>query len=158
MLKPIVAAVLVVALSGTASAAGWRSLRLDARDEASFTQSVGAFQEELSPERWYAFRVALQDIWYQGARSAAADQREYTAADYLRQLDGLGYEQVVRFTDPTGNTARRNAAAYDGELTSPTNSPPRSDPRPRSSQGPQYVPRGGGEQLHGDPDRMPQRP
>src|SRR6185436_13616771 len=107
MLKRTVAAVLAVALAGTASAAGWRSLRLDARDEARFTQSIAVFQEKLSPERWYALRVALQDIWENGTKNAAAEQREYTAADYLRQLDGLGYEQLVTFTDPSEETARR---------------------------------------------------
>jgi hypothetical protein len=35
----------------------------------------------------------------------------------MRHLDGLGYEEVVRFTDPTGVTARRYRAAYNPYLT-----------------------------------------
>jgi hypothetical protein len=100
-------AVLAVALAGTASAAGWKSLRVDGSSEAAFAQSLAEFREELSPARRYAFGEALKDIWVQGVKAAESEQREYTAADYYRQVDGLGYEQVVTFTDPTGDTAKR---------------------------------------------------
>ena len=43
MLK-LTVAVLAVALAGTASAAGWRSLRIDGSSDASFTTSLAAFQ------------------------------------------------------------------------------------------------------------------
>jgi len=114
MLK-LTVAVLAVALAGTASAAGWRSLRVDASSEASFTESMAAFQEKLSPARNYVFLRALQDIWVQGTKSAEAEQGEYTDSDYLRQLDGLGYDAVVKLTDPTGDTAQtRLREAYAG--------------------------------------------
>ena len=116
MLK-IALAVLAIALAGTASAAGWRSLRLDGSSDAGFEKSLAEFREKLTNGRRYAFTLALQDIWAQGTQSAEANQREYTAADYLRQLDGLGYEQVVRFTDPTGTTARRHRADYNPYTT-----------------------------------------
>jgi hypothetical protein len=105
--------VLAIALAGTASAAGWRSLRLDGSSEAGFEKSLAEFREELTNGRRYAFILALHDVWEQGTKNAEAEQREYTAADYLRDLDGLGYEQVVRFTDPTGATARRYRADYN---------------------------------------------
>ena len=115
MLK-LTVAVLAVALAGTASAGGWRSLRVDGSSQAGFAKSVEEFREALSPGRRYTFDRALQDILVQGTKSAAAEQRKYTATEYFRQLDGLGYEEVVTFTDPTGETARRYRAAYNPHL------------------------------------------
>jgi hypothetical protein len=100
-------ALLAVALAGTASAAGWKSLRVDGSSEAAFAQSLAEFKEELSPARRYAFSEALKDIWVQGVKAAESEQREYTAGDYYRQLDGLRYEEVVTSTDPTGDIAKR---------------------------------------------------
>ena len=99
-------AVLALALAGTASAGNWRKLRVDASSEAAFEQSLAVFKDELTPARRLVFGEALQDIWVQGVREAAAVQREYTAADYYRQLDGLSYDEIVTFTDPSGKTAR----------------------------------------------------
>jgi hypothetical protein len=98
--------VLAVALASTASAAGWRSLRLDASSDAAFEQSLADFKEKLSPARTQVFGEALKDIWVKGTQDAGAQQREYTTADYYRQIDGLGYEQIVNFTDPSGDTAQ----------------------------------------------------
>jgi hypothetical protein len=55
----------------------------------------------------------LKDIWAQGQKAAEAEQREYTAKDYYAAVDGLTYEEIVKYTDPTGDTAkeRYNAAA-----------------------------------------------
>ena len=111
MLK-LTIAVLTVTLAGTACAAGWRSLRIDGSSEASFTKSVAALQQKLAPERQYVFVRALQAIWAQGAKAAEADKREYTASEYFRRLDGLGYQEVVTLMDPTGNTAKRYRADY----------------------------------------------
>jgi hypothetical protein len=130
MLK-LTIAVVAVALAGTASAAGWRNLRIDASSEASFTESVATFQEKLSPSRRLAFARSLQDIWRERTQSATAEQREYTSAEYLQELDGLGYEQVVRLADPSGERAKRYRAEYyyaragggSGGATSPWNSP-----------------------------------
>ena len=71
MLKFTVA-LFVFAIAGSASAAGWRSLRADGSDEASFTKSVAALQDKLSPARLYVLNRALQDLWTQGAASAEA--------------------------------------------------------------------------------------
>lgn len=99
-------AVLMLALAGVAHAGGWRSLRVDASSEAAFAQSLAVFREELSPARQQVFAQALFDIWRQGTADAEANQSEYTASDYHRQLHGLSYEEVVTFTDPTGATAK----------------------------------------------------
>jgi hypothetical protein len=112
MLK-LTVAVLTIALAGTASAAGWRSLRVDGRSEAAFTESVEAFKEKLPLSRRYAFAWALQDIWVEGVKDAEANQRDYTDDDFFREVDGLRYEEVVTLLDPTGDTeATRRKEAY----------------------------------------------
>ena len=130
MLK-LTVAVLAVALAGTASAAGWRSLRLDGSSDAAFAESAAAFKERLPLSRRYAFAQALQDIWLKGLADAEAAAREYTASDYYRQIDGLAYKEVVTLLDPTGDTEqlrRKEAYArpervpnrYAGNARSPT--------------------------------------
>ena len=106
MLK-LTIAVLAVTLAGTASAAGWRSMRLDASSEATLNESVAALRDELPRVRRQVLEQSLKDIWAQGTQAAAAGEREYTIDDYLRQLHGLKYKDVVRFTDPSGDKARR---------------------------------------------------
>ncbi|HEY3518322.1 MAG TPA: hypothetical protein VGL98_14835 [Gammaproteobacteria bacterium] len=106
MLK-VVVALFAVALASTAGAAGWRDLKIDGSSEAAFHRSLEAFNAELSRERNQVFTAALMDIWLKGTADAKADQREYTVGDYHAQLDGLGYDEVVTFTDPTGETAKQ---------------------------------------------------
>ena len=136
MLK-LTVAVLAVVLASTASAAGWRSLRLDASSEAAFDESVATFQQKLSPARRFVLGQALRDIWSEGAKAAKAEQREYTTAAYYEQIDGLSYKELVTLTDPSGDTAKdRYRAATTGAAryanrssspspwVSPTGSPP----------------------------------
>jgi hypothetical protein len=111
MLK-LAVAVLAVVLAGTAGASGWRSLRVDATDEAAFAESVEAFEDKLSPSRRYAFTLAMQEIWIQGTTKANAEQRTYTTAEFLRELHGLSYDEVVRLPDPTGAAENRYRAQY----------------------------------------------
>ena len=117
-------AVLAVALAGTA-AAGWRDLRIDGSSEEAFAQSLEVFKDKLSPARRYVFGQALQDIWVAGTKAANAEQRDYTANDYYRQLDGLTYEQVVTLTDPSGSTAkeRYRTASLNPQLGAPRGAP-----------------------------------
>jgi hypothetical protein len=110
MLK-LTVAVLVFAIAGSASAAGWRWLRTDGSDEASFMRSVAALQDKLSPARLYVFNRALQDLWLQGAESAEAQQREYAPAEYFQRLHGLGYDEIVALADPSGDTTKQRYAA-----------------------------------------------
>jgi hypothetical protein len=104
MLK-ITVGVLALVLASSASAAGWRSMSIDASSEASFNESVAALKDKLPRVRRAIFEQSLIDIFVQGTKAAEADEREYTSSDYLRQLDGLGYKEIVTFTDPTGDTA-----------------------------------------------------
>jgi hypothetical protein len=105
MVKTIVT-VLAIALTGTASAAGWRDLSVDGTSEEAFAKSLEAFKDKLPPAHRYVFGEALKDIWVQGWKAAEAEQREYTAEAYYAQVDGLGYDEVVTLTDPTGHTAK----------------------------------------------------
>ena len=119
-------AVLAAALASTASA-GWRDLRIDASSEASFETSVAAFKEELSAPRRHAFERALQDIWTMGATKATSEGRAYTRADYLAQLNGLGYEEVVLLPDPTGEKTQAYRAEYY-RAREPGAGPPDAEP------------------------------
>lgn len=110
MLK-LTLAVLAVAVAGSASAAGWRSLRVDGSSEDGFAKSLAVFKEELAPSRYYVLLQALQDVWAAGTKGSEAGQGEYTERDYLRQLDGLTYKGVVKFTDASGDTARQRLRA-----------------------------------------------
>ena len=106
MLK-LTVGIAAIALAGTASADNWKDLRVDASSEDAFVQSLAEFRDKLSPARVYAFGEALKEIWLNGTKAAAAEQREYTASDYYGQVDGLGYKQVVALADPTGETTKR---------------------------------------------------
>ena len=99
--------VLAVVLASSATAAGWRDLRIDASSEEAFTKSLEAFKEKLSSPRVSVFGEALKDIWIQGANAAEAEQREYTADEFYERIDGLSYEEVITLADPTGATARQ---------------------------------------------------
>lgn len=103
--------VLAVVLTSSATAAGWRDLRVDASSEEAFAKSLDAFKEKLSSPREFVFGEALRDIWIQGAKAAEAEQREYTADEYYAQVDGLSYEEAVTLTDPTGATAKQRYQA-----------------------------------------------
>jgi hypothetical protein len=123
----LVVAVSALALAGTVSAAGWRSLRVDGTDETAFAESLTAFERRLSPSRRYAFTLALQEIWRQETSKANAGQRTYTTTEFLRQLDGLSYREVVRIPDATGKAEGRYRAEYyagyrleNGTPTAPT--------------------------------------
>ena len=99
--------VLAVVLASSATAAGWRDLRVDASSEQAFAKSLEAFKEKLSSPRVSVFGEALKDIWIQGANAAEAEQREYTADEFYERIDGLSYEEVITLADPTGATARQ---------------------------------------------------
>jgi len=156
MLK-LTVAVLAVALAGTASAARWRSLRVDGSSEASFAESVTALQQKLTKARGYVFALALQDVWVQGTKDAEADQREYTASDYFRQLDGLGYDEVVTLLDPTGGTAQmRYRAAKQAAFANryASSRPPNASGSPWPDR-PERPASWSGEQVRGIDDQSP---
>lgn len=103
----ITAALLAIAIAGTANAAGWRSMRIDASSEAGFNASITALKDRLPRVRKAVLERSLKDIWETGTQAAAAADREYTVSDYLEDVDGLKYKEIVEFTDPSGDTANR---------------------------------------------------
>jgi len=121
------------ALAGTASASGWRKLQIDASSEAAFDQSVATFQEKLSPSRRVAFARSLQDIQDEGTKRATVQQRDYTRAEHLQRLHGLGYEEVVTLVDPTGKKAGQYRAGYYQARAGGPSYPNRPGDAPRSN-------------------------
>ena len=83
MLK-LTVVILGVALAGTASAAGWRSMRIDASSEASFNESVAALQDKLPRVRRQVLEQSLKDIWAQGTQASVA-------AELIAALERLDY-------------------------------------------------------------------
>ena len=119
-MSKLTVAVLAIVLAGSASAAGWKNLTIDASSEEAFEKSLAEFKEELTPARASVFGQALQDIWIKGSQDAEANQREYTAADYYKQVHGLGYEGITTLTDPTGKTAKRATGPHTQAATGRT--------------------------------------
>ena len=143
MLK-LTAAMLAIALAGTASAAKWRDLRVDGSSEEAFAQSLEVFKDKLPQSRWYTFDHVLGNIWLKETLAAAAEQREYTRDDYLRQLDGLTYNEVFRVLGPTGYLEQQYRAQYyyaraggrgRGAFTTPESPWPNQGGRPAGGYG-----------------------
>jgi hypothetical protein len=122
--------VLAVVLAGSATAAGWRELRVDGSSKEAFAQSLEAFKDKLSPAREYVLGEALKDLWAQRVKTAEAEQREYTAEDYYAEIDGLRYDEIVTLTDPTGDTAKRRYREAAARTYRP---PPQQAPVPRTN-------------------------
>lgn len=106
-MSKVTVALLAFSLAGAANAAGWRSIEIDASSEDSYNASVAALEEKLPRVREVVLERSLKDIWAAGTQAAEANDREYTVNDYLEDLDGLGYKEIVEFTDPSGDTANR---------------------------------------------------
>ena len=98
-------------LAGCASS-GWRALRIDGTSEARFTASLTEFQETLNEQRRYILERSLLDVWIVGAGTAAdahlrGEEASYTPRDYLDEVDGLGYAEIVELADPSGERTKR---------------------------------------------------
>ncbi len=147
MLK-LAVSVLAFVVAGPASADGWRSMHIDASSEDGFNESVVELREKLPGARRVVLERSLQDIWVEGMKAAQAEGGEYGVSDYLRQVDGLGYREIVTFTDPTGRTAQR----YFDQAYASLYRPPVSAADPCATSGrwlPQDPPREAGESRFG---------
>jgi hypothetical protein len=100
MLK-LTAAVLTLVLAGVASSAESNGLRIDARSAKAFRQSLEVAKAELSPADLEMLGGALKHIWNEETKAALAEQRSYSEKDYYGQVDGLSYDEVVRFANET---------------------------------------------------------
>jgi hypothetical protein len=110
---------LALALAGAAGADD--ALRIDASSKRAFERSLAAFKDDLSPERRQVFGDALTDIWLAGAQVADGEGRKYRTRHYYRQIDGLGYDEVV--SQATGESAKHRDRQLSVAATE--RSPPR---------------------------------
>jgi len=148
MARPAVL-VTVMCLAGCASINEQHALRIDGTSEAAFVASMAAFQQQLPPQRRALFEIALQDIWRTTkAQTGSASSEADTAKIYFAQLNGLGYDEIIRLADATPPTTRQqyNALlsarlAANGQARRPPSvlvTPMFSDPGP--SMGTDYNP------------------
>ena len=79
----IVASLTIVMLmcATSASARGWRDLRIDASSEAGFDESVQQMRDQLPGNRVVLFDLVLQDL-----------KARFAPPEYRQQLNGLGYK------------------------------------------------------------------
>src|SRR5260221_101341 len=91
--------VLLLACGASANASGWRDLRIDASSDSRFTDSVQQMRGELPYHHAVLFVLVLKDL-----------ETRFAPAEYHRQLDGLGYKQVVHLASP--NVAAEYLAHY----------------------------------------------
>jgi hypothetical protein len=120
MLKRIIV-LWALALVSSAGADESDALRIEASSNRAFERSLAAFSDELSPERRQAFGDALTDIWLAGEQAAEGQGRKYRTKDYYRQIDGLGYDEVV--SQATGEAAKQRDRQLSVAATE--RSPPR---------------------------------
>jgi len=95
--------VLMLVCSASASASGWRDLRIDASSESRFTDSIQQMRDELPYHRAVLFVIVLADL-----------KTHLTPAEYRQRLDGLTYKQVARLASPQASAAY--LAHYSGRL------------------------------------------
>jgi hypothetical protein len=98
MLK-LTAAIFALALAGVAGSAESNASRIDASSARAFRQSLEAAKAVLSPADLETFGAALKHIWNEGTKAAMAEQRGYSEKDYYAQIDGLSYDEVIRFAN-----------------------------------------------------------
>jgi len=75
--------------AASASARGWRDLRIDASSDSLFDGSVQQMRDELPYHHALLFVLVLKDL-----------KSRFTPAEYHHQLDGLAYKQIVRLASP----------------------------------------------------------
>jgi hypothetical protein len=112
MVKLTVVAFSIV-LTGCAAGGAWRDLRIDGADQRSFEDSVKSIQQELPENRREMFDWALAEIWVRGTIDAD-DSGGFSAAKYFGQLDGLGYDGVVKLAEAVGPSLLNRYARAQG--------------------------------------------
>jgi hypothetical protein len=75
--------------AASASARGWRDLRIDASSDSRLNDSVQQMRDELPYHHALLFVLTLKDL-----------KARFSPAEYRQQLDGLGYKQIVRLGSP----------------------------------------------------------
>jgi len=91
-----------LAIAGCASTSGWRALRIDGTSKSTFEESAAAFRQELPQYERLCFDVAVQELWITAAFKAQTESNALEAArhDFLAQIDGQGYDEIVSLAGP----------------------------------------------------------
>ena len=110
MLK-LAVAVFAVALAGSASAAGWRSLRVDGKQRNGLCGIGGRVQRNCALTSLRVRAGAAGHLAEGPCGRSSRDTRIH--GQRLLGTGGLGYKQVVTLLDPTGDTEQlRRKEAY----------------------------------------------
>lgn len=92
-------AALMLVCGVSASARGWRDLRIDASSTSRFDESIQQMRDELPYNRAVLFVLVLQDL-----------KARVTPEEYRQRLDGLAYKDIARLASPA--VADRYLAYY----------------------------------------------
>ncbi len=91
--------VLMLVCATSASARGWRDLRIDASSDSRFNESVQQMRDELPYHHARLFGLVLKDL-----------ETRLAPAEYRQQLKGLSYKQIAHLASP--NVAAEYLASY----------------------------------------------
>ena len=81
--------VLMLVYGASASARGWRDLRIDASSDSRFNDSIQQMRDELPYHHALFFVMTLKDL-----------KARFSPAEYRQQLDGLSYKQIAHLASP----------------------------------------------------------
>jgi hypothetical protein len=81
--------VLMLVCGASASASGWRDLRIDASSVSTFDDSVQEMRDQLPYPHALLFVLVLHDL-----------KMRFSPTEYRQQLEGLSYEQIAHLASP----------------------------------------------------------
>lgn len=114
-----------LALAGCASTSEWRDLRIDGTSKSTFEESAAALRQELPQGRRLYFDVVVVELWITAAAKAQTEGNalEVASHDFLAQIDGLAYDEIVGLTGPRANKTYVPLAwaAAGGPILTPMN-------------------------------------
>jgi hypothetical protein len=82
-------AALLLACGASASASGWRDLRIDASSDIRFNDSVQQMRDELPYHHALLFVLTLKDL-----------KTRFSPVEYREHLNGLTHNEIVRLGSP----------------------------------------------------------
>ncbi len=98
--------VLMLVCATSASARGWRDLRIDASSDSRFTDSIQQMRNELPYNKALLFGLVLTNL-----------ETRLAPAEYRQRLDGLTYKQIAHLASPVVRAqylAHRDYGGYGG--------------------------------------------
>jgi hypothetical protein len=91
--------VLILVCGASASASGWRDLRIDASSDTRFNDSIQQMRDELPYHHARLFVLVLKDL-----------KTRFSPTEYRGQLNGLSYKQIAHLASP--NVTAEYLASY----------------------------------------------